>query len=434
MANNISWDEANPANTDDVLEGALRIRENKEAARERLNRDHMVGAKADPSAESGMTEGNDSGFHRRVTLQERATYNPSSRLTTVNSGATTKFSEVYLEGGTGAQELKFTTSDSTERVVVTTEQTQTLTNKTLSAPTLNNATLDADSGSVDNVTVGTSVPATARVTKLGVNKAMPSADGDVDVGNDLTVDGDTVLGTTSADSLTVNATVSGNQNKSGIVGEIKMYGGATAPTGWLLCTGQAVSRETYADLWGILSTSYGVGDGSTTFNLPNFGGRVPLGAGTSAIADTGGSTPTYARGNTGGKIDHKLTDSESGEVGHTHDAYFHGGSHRHRSVMHQDASTSAWNWIAGSIDQTSGGPSKASVPLMNSWNYPMQDGSGDPAPVDPRTGDTTVSGTIRKTSSASSTADKVSDVAAADAVDAHENMMPYLAVNYIIKT
>jgi microcystin-dependent protein len=434
MANNISWDEANPANTDDVLEGALRIRESKEAARERLNRDHMVGANADPSAESGMTEGNDSGFHRRVTLQERATYNPSSRLTTVNSGATTKFSEVYLEGGTGAQELKFTTSDSTERTVVTTEQTQTLTNKTLSAPTLNNASLDADSGSVDNVAIGVAVPQIARVTKLGVNKAMPSADGDVDVGNDLTVDGDTVLGTTSADSLTVNATVSGNQNKSGIVGEIKMYGGATAPTGWLLCNGQAVSRTTYADLWGVLSTSYGVGDESTTFNLPNFGGRVPLGAGTSAVDDTAGSTPTYSRGNTGGKIDHKLTDSESGEVGHNHDAYFHGGSHRHRTVQHQNSSTSEWNWKAQSISSQYSGQGKASGAPMDDWDYPLFDEAGDPVALDPHTGDTTVSGTIRKTSSASSTADKVSDVAAADAADAHENMMPYLAVNYIIKT
>ena len=300
MANNISWDEASPANTDDVLEGALRIRESKEASRERLNRDHMLGAKAEPSAESGMTEGNDSGFHRRVTMQERASYNPSSRLTTVNSGATTKFSEIYIEGATGQQRLKFTSSDNTEREMASLDQVQTFTNKTLTSPTINTATIDADAGSIDNVTIGTSVPTTARVTKLGVDKAMPSADGDVDVGNDLTVDGDTVLGSASSDSLTINATVSGNQNKSGIVGEIKMYGGDSAPTGWLLCNGAAVSRTTYADLFAVLSTTYGVGDGSGTFNVPNFGGRVPVGVGTSAVSDTAGSTPTYSRGNTGG--------------------------------------------------------------------------------------------------------------------------------------
>ena len=432
MANNISWDEANPANTDDVLEGALRIRENKEAARERLNRDHMVGAKADPSAESGMTEGNDSGFHRRVTLQERATYNPSSRLTTVNSGATTKFSEVYLEGGTGAQELKFTTSDSTERTVVTTEQTQTLTNKTLSAPTLNNASLDADSGSIDNVTVGTSVPTTARVTKLGVDKAMPSADGDVDVGNDLTVDGDTVLGTTSADSLTVNATVSGNQNKSGIVGEIKMYGGATAPTGWLLCNGQAVARDTYADLFAILSTTYGDGDESTTFNLPNFGGRVPLGAGTSAVDDTAGSTPTYSRGNTGGKIDHKLENdesrSESGEPGHSHTISGSDLAHTHTAHVGVGYADGGSNYggdetptkvnYSGTGGETewigTNNMARNGTPHTTNYGYSIRNASGLVKSGEP--------------------ASHTKTVAAADAVDAHQNMMPYLAVNYIIKT
>ena len=60
-------------------------------------------------------------------------------------------------------------------------------------------------------------------------------------------------------------------------GTMVAYGGATAPSNWLLCYGQAVSRTTYSDLFGIISTSYGVGDGSTTFNLPDMRGRVPLG-------------------------------------------------------------------------------------------------------------------------------------------------------------
>ena len=63
-------------------------------------------------------------------------------------------------------------------------------------------------------------------------------------------------------------------------GIISMYGGASAPTGWLLCDGSAVSRATYAALFGVLSTSYGVGDGSTTFNLPDLRSSVALGAGT----------------------------------------------------------------------------------------------------------------------------------------------------------
>src|SRR5687767_11562793 len=63
-------------------------------------------------------------------------------------------------------------------------------------------------------------------------------------------------------------------------GCINLYGGATAPTGWLLCDGSAVSRTTYADLFASISTSFGTGDGSTTFNLPDCRGRVAIGTGT----------------------------------------------------------------------------------------------------------------------------------------------------------
>lgn len=63
-------------------------------------------------------------------------------------------------------------------------------------------------------------------------------------------------------------------------GAILPYGGSSAPTNFLLCDGTAVSRVTYATLFGIISTSYGVGNGSTTFNLPDLRGRTTLGAGT----------------------------------------------------------------------------------------------------------------------------------------------------------
>lgn len=53
------------------------------------------------------------------------------------------------------------------------------------------------------------------------------------------------------------------------LGAILSYGGDTAPTGWLLCDGSAVSRTTYAQLFEVIGTKYGPGDGSTTFNLPD---------------------------------------------------------------------------------------------------------------------------------------------------------------------
>lgn len=63
-------------------------------------------------------------------------------------------------------------------------------------------------------------------------------------------------------------------------GTILSYGGSSAPTGYLMCNGQAVSRATYASLFAIIGTNYGVGDGSTTFNLPDYTNRVAQGLGT----------------------------------------------------------------------------------------------------------------------------------------------------------
>jgi hypothetical protein len=66
------------------------------------------------------------------------------------------------------------------------------------------------------------------------------------------------------------------------VGAIVMWPTGTVPDGWLLCNGQAVSRTQYSALYNIITTTFGAGDGSTTFNLPNFTGRSPQGPDASA--------------------------------------------------------------------------------------------------------------------------------------------------------
>lgn len=67
-------------------------------------------------------------------------------------------------------------------------------------------------------------------------------------------------------------------------GFIAMWGGSTAPSGWLLCNGAAHSRTGQAALYGVIGTTYGVGDGVTTFNVPNFNDRYPRGAsGTNSV-------------------------------------------------------------------------------------------------------------------------------------------------------
>ena len=73
-------------------------------------------------------------------------------------------------------------------------------------------------------------------------------------------------------------------------GMIAPYAGKTAPEGWLLCDGSAVSRTTYADLYAAIGTTYGAGNGSTTFTLPDLRGRVPAGANASnALASKAGA-------------------------------------------------------------------------------------------------------------------------------------------------
>lgn len=108
-------------------------------------------------------------------------------------------------------------------------------------------------------------------------------------------------------------------------GVMHQYAGATAPSGYLLCDGSAVSRTTYAALFAVLSTTYGAGNGSTTFNLPDLRGRVPMGAGTGTGlnasgtgAPSGTAQTARTRGQWGGEETHLLTSAESGMPAHLH--------------------------------------------------------------------------------------------------------------------
>ena len=75
------------------------------------------------------------------------------------------------------------------------------------------------------------------------------------------------------------------------VGMISPYSGPTAPEGWLICDGSAVSRAAYPDLFTVCGTTYGAGDGTTTFNLPDLRTRAPIGA-----SDTTGGGAIIERG------------------------------------------------------------------------------------------------------------------------------------------
>lgn len=94
------------------------------------------------------------------------------------------------------------------------------------------------------------------------------------------------------------------------IGSIKLYAGTTAPDGYLFCNGQEVSRTTYDELFAVIGTTYGAGDGSTTFNLPNLKGRVAVGL-------DGDDTDFDSLGATGGEKEHTLTVDEIPSHHHT---------------------------------------------------------------------------------------------------------------------
>ena len=154
----------------------------------------------------------------------------------------------------------------------------------------------------------------------------PAFDSIIDVSTDsVTVHVPLIAdGSVTADSLSVTT----------LVGAIQMYGGATAPKGWLLCDGSAVSRTTYAKLFEVLGTAYGAGDGSTTFNVPNFSGRFPIGhcnttpitntsscgyqGGSSAYPRSGDTVGWFGLGEAGGEDSHVLTTAEMPSHNHSY--------------------------------------------------------------------------------------------------------------------
>jgi microcystin-dependent protein len=190
---------------------------------------------------------------------------------------------------------------------------------------------------------------------VGVGTTTPSASYKLDVNGNTNVTG--------------NLNVTGNITGSSSImpaGSITAYGGSSAPTGWLLCNGQAVSRTTYATLFTAISSNYGNGDGVNTFNVPNIGDRFPIGKGSDVSSNT--------LGYTSGSKTHTLTIAEMPT--HNHSASLELG-------YGNSGSFGTVGWGGGSIDGYSTG-------------YPTIGNTGGGG--------------------------------------AHNNMPPYIVVNYIIKT
>ena len=159
------------------------------------------------------------------------------------------------------------------------------------------------------------------------------------------------------------------------VGIVRMYVSGTAPSNYLICNGQAISRSTYSVLYGVIGTKYGVGDGSTTFNLPNFiDYAFPYGS----IANT--SLPTTA--NIGGTTfdsshTHNTTISRTVDGGSSK-------SHTHSHTLSNDQ-TSDHTHNFGNTSANSGGHIHifANTSTSHQHNYQISNnsGSGNTGPI-----------------------------------------------------
>lgn len=170
-------------------------------------------------------------------------------------------------------------------------------------------------------------------------------------------------------------------------GSVIPYAGSSAPTGYLLCYGQAVSRTTYADLFAVISTTYGVGDNSTTFNLPDLRGRVVAGQ-----DDMGGSSANRLTG---------LTDGVDGD-------------------------TLA---AAGGLESTT-----LTIAQMPAHDHGGATGSAGAHTDAVTAGSNAGAGSDRLVPASNSTPNHTHTISSQGGGGAHNNVQPTLILNYIIKT
>lgn len=200
------------------------------------------------------------------------------------------------------------------------------------------------------------------------------------------------------------------------IGNIIAFTGSSIPEGYLECDGSAVSRTEYSDLFDVIGTIYGSGDGSTTFNLPNLSGKVALGV-----------SQAHSAGSTGGEESHILLDTET-------------PSHVHNIPQHTHENT-----ISAKTPQLSHTVSTQPVFTytgLNTGTARASTGNGTYYPYTSRTTGTMSCATNLAIANHPSTACTVTggilDCPTFNTENtgggvAHNNMMPYLAVKYLIR-
>lgn len=217
------------------------------------------------------------------------------------------------------------------------------------------------------------------------------------------------------------------------IGIIAPYGGSNDPSYWLICDGRAVNRLAYAELFAVIGTTYGAGDGSTTFNIPDFRGRTAIGAGTGTATDA----TNHELGQTSGVETVRLTDLE---VAHGHGftnptykatggavaekaAFNTGGMSANATHTHKDGTNSAgiFGVVAGNTTcqvtaNADSGRETTSANLAHTHQVPAHTHGFTQPTISVDNG-----GSVANLSGTSETR------------TSHNNMQPYIVTNYIIK-
>ena len=222
----------------------------------------------------------------------------------------------------------------------------------------------------------TNLASTVTVVGAGTFKSNVSVSGNINVAGNTSIGGTVTIagGNVQAANAKVCASAfyGDGSNLSGIAGVpaglVLPYAVSSAPSGYLLCNGQAVSRSTYSTLFAIVSSLYGNGDGSSTFNVPDLRGRFVAGwdAGTGVLTSVTASMIVGSTiGNTGGTQNVALTVAQM--PAHVHTAYARGSGSDGESGLSEASSYETLTTV--STGSTGGTGSHSNIPPAIILNY-----------------------------------------------------------------